>query len=156
MRSARYFRLLDALDALVSAEPPAAEGAAHHATIGSSYRKVRKAAKAAKAAEAGAPEEHDHAVHRIRKAAKRLRYVAAATGRRAVERRSKEIQTLLGDHQDSVVSRGHLLSQADAALAAGEDTFTYGVLYQREWDLAQRCEERLGAALKALRRSVRH
>lgn len=155
MRSARYFRLLDALDTLVVTQP-APESAGEPVTIASSYRKVRKKAKAAKAAEAGTAEEHDHAVHRIRKAAKRLRYVAAATGHRSVERRAKEIQTLLGDHQDSVVSRGHLLSQADAALAAGEDTFTYGVLYQREWDLAQRCEERLGAALKALRRSVRH
>ena len=45
------------------------------------------------------------------------------------DRRSKAIQTLLGDHQDSVVSREHLLAAADAAHAAGEDTFTYGVLY---------------------------
>jgi CHAD domain-containing protein len=154
MRSARYFRLLDALDALAVAQPPDDGDSGRHATIGSSYRKVRKAAKAAKAAEAGTPEEHDHAVHRIRKAAKRLRYIAAATGRRSVERQSKEIQTLLGEHQDSVVSRGHLLQHADAAHAAGEDTLTYGVLYQRELELALRCEEQLGAALKALRRSV--
>ena len=154
MRSARYFRLLDALDALVITEAPTTAGA-EHVTIASSYRKVRKAANRAKAAEADGPDAHDHAVHRIRKAAKRLRYVAAATGQRSVERQSKEIQTLLGDHQDSVVSREHLLRQADAAHAAGEDTFTYGVLHERELELALRCEERLGAALKALHRSVR-
>ena len=155
MRSARYFRLLDALDALVVTTPPADQDTGRHATIASSYRKVRKAAKAAKAAaESGSPADHDHQVHRIRKAAKRLRYVAAATGQRAVEKRSKEIQTLLGDHQDSVVSREHLLRQADAAHAAGEDTVTYGVLYQQEAELALRCEEQLGAALTALRRSV--
>jgi hypothetical protein len=42
------------------------------------------------------------------------------------------------------------------AHAAGEDTFTYGVLYQLEDDLAKRSREQLGAALKALNRSVRH
>ena len=45
---------------------------------------------------------------------------------------AKNIQRLLGDHQDSVVSRTHLAQQADVAHAAGEDTFTYGLLYQRE------------------------
>lgn len=164
MRSTRYFRLLDALDDLVAAAVPAPspEGAAEPAPlalrIASSYRKVRKTAKAAQQA-AESPDttatERDHAVHRIRKAAKRLRYVAEATGDTAVEKRAKSIQTLLGDHQDSVVGRVHLLEQADAAHTAGEDTFTYGVLFQQEADLALRCEEQLGVALKALRQSVR-
>ena len=51
--------------------------------------------------------------------------------------RAKDIQTLLGDHQDSVVSRTHLSQQAEAAHAAGEDTFTYGLLYAREDELAR-------------------
>ena len=50
---------------------------------------------------------------------------------------AKVIQTLLGDHQDSVVSREHLIQQAEAAHAASEDTFTYGLLFQREADLAE-------------------
>ena len=69
--------------------------------------------------------------------------------------RAKTIQTLLGDHQDSVVSRSHLSRQAEAAHAAGEDTFTYGLLYQQEHDLAQRCEEQIDAALKKLKKAVR-
>ena len=64
--------------------------------------------------------------------------------------RAKTIQSLLGDHQDSVVSRTHLSQQAEAAHAAGEDTFTYGLLYQQEDDLAQRSREQLDAALKKL------
>ena len=72
----------------------------------------RKRAKATKEAEA---ENRDEALHRIRKGAKRLRYTAAATGAKKVSDAAKEIQTLLGDHQDSVVSRTHLSSQADAA-----------------------------------------
>lgn len=65
------------------------------------------------------------------------------------------IQTLLGDHQDSVVSRAHLSRQAEAAHAAGEDTFTYGLLYQQEDDLAQRCEAQIEDALKKLDKSFR-
>jgi hypothetical protein len=62
---------------------------------------------------------------------------------------------LLGDHQDSVVSRTHLSRQAEAAHAAGEDTFTYGLLYQQEDDLARTSREQLDDALKKLDRSVR-
>ena len=51
--------------------------------------------------------------------------------------RAKTIQSLLGDHQDSVVSRTHLSRQAEDAHAAGEDTFTYGLLYQLEDELAR-------------------
>jgi hypothetical protein len=72
-----------------------------------------------------------------------------------VSERAKTIQTLLGDHQDSVVSRTHLRTQADAAHSAGEDTFTYGLLYQQEDDLAQRSRAQLDDALVQLRRAVR-
>ena len=111
----------------------------HRVTIDSAYKRIRKAAKSAEQA----VEEHkDEALHRIRKGAKRLRYVAAATGESKVSERAKVIQTLLGDHQDSVVSRAHLSQQAEAAHLAGEDTFTYGLLYQQEEDLADRCRGR--------------
>ncbi len=153
MRSQRYFRLLDALDAVV-AQPPAAEPGQAPApvTIDAAYKRVRRAAKAA----ARAPEEHrDEALHKIRKRAKRLRYTGSATGASQVSERAKVIQTLLGDHQDSVVSQEHLLAQADAARAAGEDTFTYGLLYQLEADLADACRRQLADALRQLDRSVR-
>jgi CHAD domain-containing protein len=154
MRSQRYFRLLDALDWVVAAEPSPTESGEEHppVTIDAAYKKVRKAAKEA----ADTPDEHrDEALHRIRKRAKRLRYTAAATGEDKVSSRAKTIQSLLGDHQDSVVSREHLRQQADEALAASEDTFTYGILYQQEDDLAQRCREQLDNALKKLDKSVR-
>ncbi|MGX9792276.1 CYTH and CHAD domain-containing protein [Mycobacterium sp. MMS18-G62] len=154
MRTARYFRLLDALEALVAAEPaqtlPGDERA--QLTIDSAYKRVRKAAKAAGEA---ADADRDEALHRIRKGAKRLRYTASATGADKVSDRAKTIQTLLGDHQDSVVSRTHLSHQAEVAYAADEDTFTYGLLYQQEDDLAQRCRQQLDDALKKLDKSVR-
>ena len=154
MRSERYFRLLDALDGLVAAEPAAAVDGQEPetATIDSAYKRVRKAAKNAAGA---ADEERNEALHRIRKGAKRLRYTAAATGADKVSDRAKTIQTLLGDHQDSVVSRTHLSQQAEAAHAAGEDTFTYGLLYAQEDDLASSARRQLASALKKLDKSVR-
>lgn len=151
MRSPRYFRLLDALDELVAAEPAATPAGEKPApvTVDSGYRRVRKAAKAA------AESATDEALHRIRKRAKRLRYTAAAMGASKVADRAKAIQTLLGDHQDSVVSREHLRHESAAAHTAGEDTFTYGMLHQQEADLAQRSHEQLDAALAKLAKAVR-
>ncbi|MDA2890354.1 CYTH and CHAD domain-containing protein [Mycolicibacterium sp. BiH015] len=160
MRSQRYFRLLDALEALVASGSAASAPGEEPAplTIDAAYKRVRKAAKAARAA-AKDPEvnadDSNEALHRIRKRAKALRYTAAATGENKVADRAKAIQSLLGDHQDSVVSRTHLSRQAEVAYAAGEDTFTYGLLYQLEDDLARRCEEQIEDALKALDKSVK-
>ncbi|MCT7660250.1 CYTH and CHAD domain-containing protein [Mycobacterium deserti] len=154
MRSERYFRLLDALEGLVAAEPaPVQPGEEERGpvTIDSAYKKIRKATKAAAASD----DDHDEALHRIRKRAKQLRYTASATGQAKVSDRAKSIQSLLGDHQDSVVSRSHLSEQAWAAHAAGEDTFTYGLLYRLEDDVARRAEEQLDAALKKLDKTVR-
>jgi len=154
MRSQRYFRLLDALEGLAAVEaPPAPPGEEPKpVTIDSAYKRVRRAARTA----SEAPEDHrDEALHVIRKRAKRLRYTAAATGDAKVSDRAKTIQTLLGDYQDSVVSRDHLRTQAEAANAAGENTFTYGILHQQEAGLAQRSREQLDDALKKLDRSVR-
>jgi CHAD domain-containing protein len=171
MRSQRYFHLLDALDSMVAeipVTPPGEEPAP--VTIDAAYKRVRKAAKAAKAAaegvqggegaqggewDEGGEHDRDEALHRIRKRAKRLRYTAAATGAVKVSEQAKVIQTLLGDHQDSVVSREHLIQQAEAAHAADEDTFTYGLLFQREADLAESCRKQLDDALRKLAKAVR-
>ena len=69
--------------------------------------------------------------------------------------RAKAIQSLLGDHQDSVVSRTHLLREAEAAQAAGEDTFTYGLLYQVESELADQARSQVDDALRELDKAVR-
>lgn len=155
MRSDRYFRLLDSLDTLKSAQPVATAPGDEPGptTVAAANRKLRKAVRAATAK--GTAEERDEALHQIRKDAKRLRYTAAATGAGTVANEAKAIQTLLGDHQDSVVSRLHLSHEAAVAHTAGEDTFTYGLLYRQEDELARRSEELLGAALKKLKRSVR-
>ena len=159
MRSERYFRLLDALDALVAAAPaaPAIGEESAPITVDAAYKQVRKATKKAKAAAADAEvsaEHRDEALHKIRKRAKQLRYTAAALDVDKVADRAKEIQSLLGDHQDSVVSRTHLAQEAAVAHGEGEDSFTYGVLFEQEAELARRSEEQLGRALKQLKKAV--
>jgi CHAD domain-containing protein len=154
MRSVRYFRLLDELDALAATRSSVAVDHVERSateTIADAYGRVCKRVKAATAAD---PDDHDAMQHRVRKSAKRLRYVAAANGAAHVAEAAKAVQALLGDHQDSVVSRASLAEQADAANTAGEDTFTYGLLYQQEIELANECERALPAALKSLGKTV--
>ncbi len=160
MRSERYFRLLDGLEALIAAEPPSLEAGTEpeQVTVGAAYATVRKAAKKSDAAAADpdvSAKEADEALHKIRKRAKQLRYTASALGEDKVAEMAKEIQSLLGDHHDSVVSRTHLAQEAIVAHATAEDTFTYGVLHQRESEVARQSEEQLGRALKQLKKAAR-
>ncbi|MDT5253245.1 MAG: hypothetical protein QOH07_2196, partial [Mycobacterium sp.] len=151
LRLPRYFRLLDDLDALVGQASPAGREPAL-VTVATAGKKVHKAAKAARRAAGGA--DRDDAIHRIRKRAKRLRYTADATGAKKVSKRAKKLQSLLGDHQDSAVSREHLLQKAQAAHTAGEDTFTYGLLYQREAELARDSRRQLQPKLSKLYKAL--
>ena len=145
----RYLRLLDDLDALL-ARPPLTPRAERRA--GAVLAKpVRRAARRLLRALAAVPaaENRDAAIHEARKAAKRARYAAEAavpalgsTASRQAEQ-AKDLQQLLGDHHDSVVARTVLLDLAAKARAAGEDTFTYGLMYQRQACQAASIEQAL-------------
>ena len=139
----RYLRLLDDLDALLADPPltPLAEGKAGKVLakpVRRAARRLRRALAAVPAAEDAAAEDRDAAIHEARKAAKRARYAAEAAlpalggkaGRQAAG--AKKLQELLGDHHDSVVARAVLRDLAGQARAAGEDTFTYGVMHERQ------------------------
>lgn len=82
--------------------------------------------------------EREEYFHDMRKAAKKLRYAAEAAGSatslktKALYAACKNMQSVLGDFQDSVTSRDKLLQLSAAARGRGEDTFGYGLLYQRE------------------------
>lgn len=149
---ARYFALLDSLDALIE-HPPLTALAAQPAA-GTLDRPVQKATRRLEAALArvvGAEpgQDNDAAIHEARKTAKRARYAAEATtpalGKRAADRagRAKALQTLLGDHHDSVETRALLRRLAGEAHAAGEDTAAYGAMYEREASVARVIERSL-------------
>ncbi|MGY3682842.1 CYTH and CHAD domain-containing protein [Streptomyces sp. TE33382] len=137
----RYLTLLDSLDALL-ADPPLLPGAAREPAkaLPRAVLKThdRLAARIGHALAHPPGHERDLALHEARKAAKRARYAGEAArpalGRPAKRfaRRTKAVQTLLGDHQDSVVARAALRDLAVQAHAAGESAFTWGLLYGRE------------------------
>jgi CHAD domain-containing protein len=144
---ARYFALLDALDALLTT-PPFTDLAAARADdallplVVRTWRRTDRLVRAADRA-ADAP-QRDLLLHEVRKAAKRARYAGEALERRyggpahAFAARMKSVQQALGDHQDSVMIRQEILQLAVEAEQAGEPTFTYGRLH---------CHEELRGAL---------
>ncbi|MET9556381.1 CYTH and CHAD domain-containing protein [Streptomyces sp. NPDC006645] len=140
--SARYLRLLDSMEALL-ADPPLLGDSADRKpgkvlprAIVKDYERLAGRVEHALALAPG--EERDLALHDARKAAKRARYAADAAvpalGKPAkrFSKRMKAVQTVLGDHQDSVVARDALRALAIQAHAAGESAFTWGLLYGEE------------------------
>lgn len=148
----RYLDLLTTLDTLV-AGPPLLEAASKkpEKVIAKAVRKDFKkvAGLIGQALDLPSGTDRDLAMHDARKKAKRTRYAAEAAapalGKPAADlvKSMKSLQTLLGDHQDCVMAREALRDLATEAHEAGENAFTYGVLYGRE-------EQRAAAAEAAL------
>jgi CHAD domain len=104
----------------------------------------------------------DNALHAARKAAKRTRYAAEAAvpvGGKAAGRfaaRMAKVQSVLGDHQDTIVGRRESRSLGIAAHLAGESAFTYGLFYGRDACRGEGLEPRaLTAWHRASRRKYR-
>jgi CHAD domain-containing protein len=124
---------------------------------------LRDAADAASPAAATGPvvpggHDRDSALHEARKTAKQARYAAetaapvGGSGAAALASAMEDLQELLGDHHDSVVTRQLLRSVGMQAQGAGENAFTYGLLHGVEATSASDLEAGLPAARKALHR----
>lgn len=160
--SPRYLALLDRLDSLV-ARPPLTDaagepvGAVAAAALHRDWRRVARAEAAA--AEPGA--DREELLHDVRKAAKRLRYAAEATrpalGGRAkrLAARAEDVQEVLGEHHDDVVTQEFLVHAAERAHRDGENGFTYGLLHAALSRDTAVTEEHFATAFAALRREVR-
>jgi CHAD domain-containing protein len=129
MRSERYFRLLDGLAG--AAEAPAGELPKPLAEIaGEAFARLRKAVKALPLRPA------DDELHAVRIETKRARYAAELAapdlgkkGARFLDR-AKELQDVIGDHQDAVVAEGRL---RELALRGGGKTgLAAGRLVERQ------------------------
>ncbi|MGW6861498.1 CYTH and CHAD domain-containing protein [Streptomyces xanthophaeus] len=150
--SGRYLALLDTLDAVLDT-PPLLEKAAEPAgkvlpkAVLHDYERLAGRVENALALPAGG--ERDVALHEARKAAKRARYAAEAAvpafGKPAkrLAKAMKSVQSLLGEHQDSVVARGALRGLGVQAAGAGESAFTWGVLHAHEEVRAEQSEREL-------------
>jgi CHAD domain-containing protein len=146
--SERYRALSRSLERLVTEPPwsPHAHETAHRVLrpcVRAEWDLLVQRVEAIDAVDPGtdpADEELDRAVHEARKQAKRLRYVVEAlvprwgADARALARVAREIAQLLGERQDTVVTRRDLLALADEATRVGESAFTYGRLHARESD----------------------
>ena len=141
MNSPRYLDLLATLQRWRT-DPPIAAPPTLKALDKRARRAERKADR--RLAQAG----DDALLHRARKAAKRARY--AGELRLPLDKQAKkpvkhykQIQRVLGDHQDGVVASGALRRWAiTAGTTVGENGFTYGLLYANEQQAAEAARTR--------------
>lgn len=135
----RYERLLTELIEVVQRPPyrgdlaTDASGDVIAELAGRAAVSVVKVAKQAKGADVV---ERDVIIHEIRKKAKAARYAdeaaAVVLGGKGAAPQWTALQEALGDYQDGVVAVEALQRACGQARAAGEDTFTYGVVVERE------------------------
>jgi CHAD domain-containing protein len=132
LASDRYFAVLAAFEALVATSPDV-EGPPLDKLVTKSYKRVAK--RMAVALDEPPGTAKDEAIHETRKAVKRARYAGEAAApvlgkpaKKFVDR-MQDLQEILGAHQDSVVARGVLRTLGMQAFLAGENSFTYGLLY---------------------------
>jgi CHAD domain-containing protein/adenylate cyclase class IV len=119
--SPRYRALLDAFATAIAAVPSLPKGADADSLAGQAFHRLRRASERLPA------EPSDEQLHRLRIKAKRARYAAelaalggAASAKRAVDA-LKQVQDVIGEHQDAVVAEERLraLARARTAVAAG-------------------------------------
>jgi CHAD domain-containing protein len=145
MRTRRYQHLVQLLRAWKTA-PPFTDAAAGKNKTAVKYveEAKRKADKRLRKAD-----DDIERLHRARKAEKRLRYAAelaepADGGMKRIARDAKELQTLLGEHQDAVVAANFLSTISAAPDGENDDSgFTYGVLVANELNRAADTRESL-------------
>jgi CHAD domain-containing protein len=149
--SVRYAKLLANLDQLAHDPPrgPQAGAPARDvlpAAVHKAYRQANRRMRRARQAPRG--QARDVALHEARKSARRTRYAAEAarpaSGKpaRTFARQMKKIQSVVGDHQDTVIARQAARELGIKAHLAGENAFTYGLLHEREHDQAERLQAR--------------
>ena len=158
----RYLQVLDALHALV-ADPPFTDRAGDRlepVLQDALRRSVRRLARHMAAARDASPEDRHEALHAVRKAAKRVRYAteiadSQLAGAKDVIRVAKRIQRVLGEVQDTVVTRELCRRLGLAASAQGDNGFTFGRLHALEQARAERGEETFWAFEPTTRRVLK-
>jgi CHAD domain-containing protein len=145
LAGAAYLQLRDDLDALV-AEPPLTEAAVRPADEVLREVVVRTGRRLQRAVELAGDSDSDEALHDVRKAAKRLRYTAEAAvpvlGRPVADLVTvlKGVQEVLGERQDTFITRPLLVHLGLQAFAAGENAWTWGRLHALEQARSEQAE----------------
>jgi CHAD domain-containing protein len=150
LAGAAYLQLRDDLDALV-AEPPLTEAAVRPADEVLREVVARTGRRLQRAVELARDSDSDEALHDVRKAAKRLRYTAEAAvpvlGRPVADLVGaiKGVQEVLGDRQDTFVTRPLCVHLGLQAFAAGENAWTWGRLHALEQARSEQAEREFWA-----------
>jgi CHAD domain-containing protein len=148
LSSRRYLRLLDDLHALLE-DPPLlgpAEGPAAPVLRRAVRRAGRRLRRRLGTADRAEGAERTVALHEVRKAAKRARYTSelatAVLGRHAKElvTAMEQVQDVLGEGQDSAVTRELCRRLGIEAADAGENAWTYGRLHALEQARGERAD----------------
>ncbi|WP_448626196.1 CYTH and CHAD domain-containing protein [Geodermatophilus sp. URMC 64] len=160
LADARYLRLLDDLHALLD-DPPltgAADTPAGPVLADAVHRAGRRLRRRISAARDGAA---GGSLHETRKAAKRVRYTAEVAApvlgddAAALVDCMKTVQDVLGERQDTVVTREQCRRLGLAAAAAGENAWSYGRLHALEEARAATTEAEFWRLEPGLRRAIR-
>ena len=147
--SPRYFALLDELDQLLAA-PPLGSEAAHPAAevlpaaVRRSYRKAAGGC-AARAAPARARAATSPCTRPARRSGAPATPPSGRHGRpqaRKFTKKMKKIQSVLGDHQDAVITSETARQLGISAHLAGENAFSYGLLHERDTHHRRTCGPR--------------
>ena len=145
MRTRRYQGFMKLLRGWKT-EPPLSDVANIEAKAAATYAKGAKRKADKQLSKAGNDIEQ---LHRARKAMKRARYAAelvepADRRMKRIARQAKEMQTLLGEHQDAIVAADFLSTMSAASNGdRPENGFTYGVLMASELNRAADIRESL-------------
>jgi CHAD domain-containing protein len=149
LNSQRYFRLLDTLDSLLATPglAPLADKRAGKIIPKLINKDVKRLSTAVQEARDNPAGITDHpALHEARKDGKRLRYAAEAAApvnpkvAGNLVDAAHSVQKILGDHQDSIVTRNLLRRLGAESFGQGENGFSYGRLHALEQTAALEAE----------------
>jgi CHAD domain-containing protein len=142
--SPRYRRLLDELE-----RPPALrEGEELKTAVQAEYNRLRKNVKRLD------DDPTDEDLHRVRIKAKRARYAAEAVGGQSkFVSRAKDVQDVLGEHQDATVAEERIRELVAQARGTGRTALAAGRLIERQRSRRVSAREAWPQAWKRLRRA---
>jgi CHAD domain-containing protein len=144
--SDHYLRLLDDVERTARELAPSGDGSTLPDLVDRQARRLRKVAKAL-------PQDPaDDDLHALRKAGKRTRYAAELAGDSKLVKRAKQLQDVLGEHQDAVVA----VERLRALAAAGDATlaFAAGRIAGREEARRREARERWPKVWRRLRKAL--
>src|SRR5262245_45313414 len=154
LRSDRYYRLLDALEAAARGPRVRRGQVSLQKLAESEFLRLSKIAGRL------GPDSSDDDLHRARIAGKRARYTAELAeaeigkpARRFIER-AKELQDVLGTHQDAIVAEGRLRGLLADAPGSGA-AFAAGRLVERERARRAQARAEMPRAWRRLDRAAR-